>query len=60
MKFKDTIGVYKNAFNKEECELLIKQFETAMNFHEWLEEKKLRQLLLCEKVQQSRQLHMSH
>ena len=29
MKLKDTIGVYKNAFNKEECKLLIKQFETA-------------------------------
>ena len=29
MKLKDTIGVYKNAFNKEECKLLIKQFEIA-------------------------------
>jgi hypothetical protein len=30
MKLKDTIGVYNNAFSKEECALLIQQFENAI------------------------------
>jgi|TARA_R110000803_G_scaffold102371_2_gene170449 hypothetical protein len=29
MKFKDTIGIYNNAFSKEECGVLIEQFEKA-------------------------------
>lgn len=31
MKFKDTIGVYPNAFTKEECEALINSFEEKIS-----------------------------